>query len=128
MALSTWLIGVNILSVHQHLPPVTIPRCDATHCVSVVSEVVQYNRNTLGIYAEDESGLTLGVYRNSQYKESFFIGRTFNIGRFGLTFAAATGYTQLPVVPLVVPSFKMGHSRFSFAICGAPSISLSVEF
>lgn len=52
-------------------------------------------------------GLTAGVYYNSYRRATAYAGWTWQTddGRLALTAAAATGYPQAPVVPVLIPSF-----------------------
>lgn len=63
---------------------------------------------TPGIYLRTPSGLTAGVYSNSEGGTSAYAGQTFETDsrRFALTLGAVVGYRVAPVLPLVVPSLR----------------------
>ena len=64
-----------------------------------------------GAYVQWANGLTAGAYRNSQGRLGAYAGRTFTTadGRWALTVGAVTGYTRAPVLPMVVPSVRLGE-------------------
>jgi hypothetical protein len=69
---------------------------------------------TPGIYLRAESGFTAGAYRNSNGRGSAYLAWTWETGdflgqrRFALTVGAVTGYEAQPVMPLLVPSVRIG--------------------
>lgn len=81
--------------------------------IHLLSPHIEPGRETFtpGVYASCD-GVVAGALRNSQGKPSVYAGYTFNHdGVFGLTVAGATGYSLAPVIPVVVPSVKIGHVR-----------------
>ena len=99
----SWIIGVQIFT---------------THLGAVEPDMgVEVKRSlpTPGIYAIAPSGLTFGSYRNSIGRASVYGGWTFRTGGdFGplkdvsFTLAGVTGYREIPVLPLVGISAKLG--------------------
>lgn len=73
-------IGLHLVSVH-------VPKRD-----------YQHNFNP-GIYVITEDGLTLGAYRNTLDRMSFYAGLTAERGPFALTLGVTTGY-QKRMVPV----------------------------
>lgn len=70
-----------------------------------------YESQNLGLYGRHTaSGITAGLYRNSEGRASVYLGETFETPdrRFALTVGAVTGYRARAVAPLVVPSFRLG--------------------
>ena len=69
-----------------------------------------------GVYAIASSGLTGGLYLNSERRPSAYLGCTFYTpGRnFALLVGGVTGYSQAPLVPMVVPSarWKLGEGVY----------------
>lgn len=63
-----------------------------------------------GLYVRHESGFTAGAFRNSYRRESAYAGWTFETAdrRFALTAGAVTGYPARRVLPLLVPSVRLG--------------------
>jgi hypothetical protein len=68
-----------------------------------------YRSSTPGIYARWESGLTVGVLRNSFGRPGAYIGWTWG-DRAAVTAGGITGYKQA-IRPLVVPSIRVGWVR-----------------
>lgn len=67
-----------------------------------------YNNVNPGLYWRDDSGLTIGAYRNSLERTTAYAGWTWThrIGSgvdVGLSIAGATGY-RMTVTPMVLPS------------------------
>jgi hypothetical protein len=67
-----------------------------------------YNDVNPGFYLRWNSGLTLGAYRNSERRNSAYVGWTFSDDqdRIALTVGAVTGYRG-GTIPLVVPSVRI---------------------
>lgn len=67
-----------------------------------------------GLYLRTESGFTAGVLRNSYSRTSAYAGWTFETQdkRFALTVGGVTGYPAKPVLPLLVPSMRIGLSEW----------------
>jgi hypothetical protein len=72
-----------------------------------------YNNTNLGAYLRTADGWTVGTYFNSQRKQSAYAGRTFSTQladqvEASVTVGAITGYKLAPVLPLLVPSLRIG--------------------
>ena len=74
-----------------------------------------------GAYVRLEGGLTAGAFRNSYDRDSAYVAQTFETGdrRFALTVGAVTGYPARDVLPMVVPSVRVGL---------APDLSARVSY
>lgn len=71
-----------------------------------------FNNFNPGVYVYHD-GWTAGTYYNSERNQSYYAGYTFEyplVGPFtgGLTVGAITGYARAKVMPLVVPSVRLG--------------------
>ena len=77
-----------------------------------------------GLYLRTESGFTAGVLRNSQSRTSTYAGWTFETDsrQFALTVGGITGYPARPVMPLLVPSMRIGLSQWQ------PGAALRVSY
>lgn len=97
--------------------------------------------DTVGIYYVGESGLGAGVMKNSECHVGGWAAytaqtNTLTIARMpvsaGVTMGAIAGYRMAPVLPLLVPSVKVGIIRFSYLprSPGAQSdgLHISIEF
>lgn len=92
---------------------------------------------TPGIYLRTPSGLTAGVYSNSEGGTSAYLGQTYETDsrRFAITVGAVVGYRVAPVLPLVVPSVRVEITQhaavrlsYNNPLKGAPSgVHLSAE-
>lgn len=92
----------------------------------------QYQEFNPGVYVVCD-GWTAGAYRNSQNRNSAYIGKTFEhvLGPVDVTIGGVVGYTRAPVVPMLVPSIKIGHARASLLLPvekGGGGIHVSWEF
>ena len=76
-----------------------------------------YNEVNPGAYVVCDR-VTAGVYRNSLRKPSFYAGYTFErlLGPVDLTVGGVTGYPRAKLMPLLVPSVKLGHARLSLLL------------
>ncbi|MEY2893921.1 MAG: hypothetical protein RJA98_3829 [Pseudomonadota bacterium] len=94
---------------------------------------------TPGLYLRTASGITAGIYSNSEGGTSAYAGQTYETdnGRFALTVGAVVGYRVAPILPLVVPSVRFNPTeqaglRLSYIhnpLRGAPSgLHLSAEW
>ena len=73
------------------------------------------NEVNLGAYvACDDVGV--GLYHNSLGRPSVWAGYQFHVGPVDLTVGAVTGYRKAPILPLVVPSVRLGHFRLSLLL------------
>ncbi len=79
-----------------------------THLASHHSPDRGYNNTNPGMYLRTTDGLTVGMYKNSEYRYSFYAGRTYEAEYRGwladLTLGGVTGYKSSPLLPMVVPS------------------------
>lgn len=67
-----------------------------------------------GIYAlHRESRIAGGVYHNSECRTSAWAAKQWDLGPFTLSVGAVVGYSRAAVLPLVVPSVKLGPARLS---------------
>jgi hypothetical protein len=97
-----------------------------------------YNGINPGVYARWDSGLTAGAYFNSERRGTVYAGWTWVDAedRFSVTLGGATGYARATVVPMVVPSVRLGLNedasvRLSMALtkeCSALHLSLERRF
>lgn len=86
-----------------------------------------------GLYYKADSGLAGGAYRNSYGRSSVWAGYQLESGRFGLLLGAATGYPCGGVLPMAVPSVRLGPARISvipkvLRQQTATAVHLSLEF
>lgn len=90
-----------------------------------------------GLYARWGNGLTVGALRNSERRFSAYAGHTSEWGPFTLTVGVITGYRRSDVLPLVVPTVRVGRigqSTVRLALLpqvasgGATAIHLMMEF
>jgi hypothetical protein len=91
-----------LLSASAHAQTVGI------HTVSV-HENEGYNNVNPGLYLRLDNGVTLGTLRNSESRQSVYVGYTaetpaWHALRAAVTVGGITGYRAAPVMPLVVPS------------------------
>lgn len=117
-----WILGLHLLSAHLgDLDPGAHPRTF-----------------TPGIYAVAPSGVTAGAYRNSLDRDTVYLGWTWrtgwNAGPFTdvtLTAAAATGYSEAKVVPLLAVAATLGNGPYAPRLLWAPHrtqpVSLAIE-
>lgn len=68
----------------------------------------QYNNVNPGGYVRMSSGMTYGAYYNSERKFSVYAGYTMDWGPFSLTAGLITGYQGKAVVPMLVPTVRLG--------------------
>jgi hypothetical protein len=94
------------------------------HGVSYHS-VGEHNNANYGVGYRTDDGFVLGVYRNSEWSTSVYAGYDWRIRDwFGVTFAAAVGYKETPVMPIVMPYVSIpiaGPVRFNVAV--GPTVS-----
>lgn len=93
----SWLLGVHLLTWHS------------AGCWEGPSGCHSYNKATVGVYAREAGGLTVGAYRNSYGEPSAYAGWTWETRdrRFSLLVAGVTGYRRAPVTILVAPSLRV---------------------
>ena len=68
-----------------------------------------YNNINPGAYVRYDSGFTLGAYYNSERRVSAYAGYTYEWGRFGITLGGITGYKRMAILPMVVPTLRLGQ-------------------
>lgn len=115
---------------------VELPEVVGLHLVSVHAQDGKaaegsrgWNNNNLGLYGQWANGFTAGMYRNSLYRESYYVGWTFG-SAFALTVGLVSGYDKVVrtggdytavrcqsvcrtvnlkevIAPLVVPSVRL---------------------
>lgn len=88
----------------------------------------QFNNVNPGVYVYHD-GWTAGTYHNSERKQSFYAGYTFEgalVGPFtyGLTVGAITGYSRGAVLPMLVPSVALPVPAWgtTFRLSGVPPV------
>lgn len=91
-----------------------------------------YNEVNLGAYVECDH-YTAGIYRNSLRKTSAYAGYTFDrvLGPVDVTVGAVSGYPRAALMPLLVPSVKLGSARLSLLLPiekGGGGVHLSWEY
>jgi len=96
--LEGWVLGLHLLSAHP-------------------GQTGMNNVNP-GVYLVSPKGYTVGGYRNSEDRNSMYVGKSWQYGRFSVTAAAVTGYRRHGIVPAVVGSFSLGGG---FRLSGAPA-------
>jgi hypothetical protein len=99
-----------------------------------------WNSVNPGVYARWGNGVTVGGFRNSEYRTSFYAGWTLadKSDTLALIVGGVTGYDRSPVLPLVVPSVRIGlgntgiSARLSLLLPPNPkrtgAIHLSLEY
>jgi hypothetical protein len=71
-----------------------------------------YNNSNPGVYVKTTEGYTAGTYYNSERRQTFYLGRTFEAQLVpwlsaGVTVGAITGYRPSPVLPMAIPSVRV---------------------
>lgn len=83
---------------------------------------------TPGLYARSDSGLTVGILRNSEGSWGAHAGKTWHTQAMGLPLdlqlGAITGYSRAPVVPLATASVLLGEHHRIVAIPGSRCLAL----
>lgn len=112
-------LGIHVASLHQ---PVRRPNGQ------------KFNNSNPGVYLRWDNGVTVGSYRNSEYRTSVYAGWTWANSACGpaVTFGVITGYAK-GTIPLIVPSIcVLDHVRVSFIPKiepkGSNVLHLSLEF
>jgi hypothetical protein len=117
-----WILGLHLLSTHLgDLDPGAHPR-----------------HVTPGLYMVTPDGLTVGAYRNSVNRDTVYGGWTWRTGQslgvltdITLTAAAATGYPEAKVVPLLAAAATIGSGDYAPRILWVPHrtqpVSLAIE-
>ncbi len=124
-------IGLHIGTYHSE--PLADPKFDAIS-PGVVPFKVAGTRPRLkafnpGLYAICDSAV-VGAYRNSLGRASVYGAYSLPVGPFDVALGGVTGYDK-PVIPLVVPSLRVGHVRLSLLLPyekGAAALHFSLEF
>ena len=112
MICTSLIVGLHLLSYHTSPQP---------YMKSV----------TPGVYAECD-GWNAGIYHNSLGGTSVHGGYTWHWEPFALTAGVASGYrTPSTLVPMLVPSVKLGFARLSFvprtSVTKTAVLHLSIE-
>jgi hypothetical protein len=71
-----------------------------------------YNNSNPGAYVKTTKGYTAGTYYNSERRQTFYLGRTFETQLVpwlsaGVTVGAITGYRPHPLLPMAIPSVRV---------------------
>lgn len=131
LTIASLVIGVHLASVHFPQEP-------------------YQNNNNPGWYVKTQSGLTLGTYRNTINRDSFYLGQTFSHEPFSLTLGIISGYqkkeyegkctngyvskpgqpcyignTPGAIAPLIVPSVLLWDTMRLSLIPGLPGVKNS---
>lgn len=91
-----------------------------------------YNEVNLGAYVQCGQ-VVAGVYHNSERGVSVWGGHQFArvVGPVDVTVGLVAGYKRSPVLPMLVPSVRLGHARLSLLLPlekGGGGVHLSTEF
>lgn len=102
------------------------------HMGSVHLPARDYNDFNPGVYVVNKTGQIAGGYYNSQRRASFYLGQQFQVyDPVSVIVGAVTGYDRALVLPMVVPSAKIGMFRLSVVPRVGPvdstAIHLSLE-
>lgn len=82
-----------------------------------------FNNWNPGAYVRWTNGATVGAYYNSERRMSAYAGYTHQWGAFAVTLGAITGYERRAVLPLLVPSVRLGSvGPASFRLAVMPKI------
>lgn len=82
-----------------------------------------FNNFNPGAYVRWTNGATLGAYYNSERHRSTYAGYTHQWGAFAVTAGLITGYERRAVLPLLVPSVRLGAiGPASFRLVVMPKI------
>ncbi|HEX7765997.1 MAG TPA: hypothetical protein VF443_04750 [Nitrospira sp.] len=108
------VIGIDIASVHAH---------------------PGMNNVNPGLYLHRDDGWSGGFYYNSERHMTGWLGYTIKdeADRFAITLGAASGYKIAPIIPIVIPSVRIGLTdttsvRLSLALAKSnPALHLSLE-
>lgn len=99
MILTSLIISVHLLSLH---------------------DTPGFNSVTPGFsIREPATGLTIGALKNSEGRDSVFMGKLMEHKNYGLFVGVISGYKYAPVLPMIVPSYKINIGqdidiRFSY--------------
>jgi hypothetical protein len=70
--------------------------------------VGEYNDNNPGIGYVSDRGYAVGYYRNSERSDTFYVGYKYTYSdKFSVVFAAASGYRNTPVMPIIMPTYSL---------------------
>lgn len=83
-----------------------------------------FNDVNPGVYAQFDNGVTVGTYFNSERRQTFYAGKTFNLyGPIDLTVGVITGYSAASVLPMAVPSARVRlGERVNLRVAYVPKI------
>jgi hypothetical protein len=112
---------IRLLAVGTLLALTTLSSCAPAHAEGLTigahlgswHSQPGFNNANPGLFVRAKSGLTAGVYRNSIRRTSTYVGYTASWAitprvDASVTVGAITGYTVAPVMPMVVPSLRVG--------------------
>lgn len=110
VATSTAMHADTIKTVGVHIGSVHLPAQD-------------FNNANPGLYLRTESGLTAGAYYNSERRMSAYAGYTQEWGPVGVTVGVITGYKRAAVLPMLVPSVRLGRiDQVTFRLAYLPKL------
>jgi hypothetical protein len=87
----------------------------------------QWNDSNPGLYIKTEQGYTFGAYRNSEWNNSVYAGKTFTYKlsssiEVGSTVGVLTGY-KVGTMPFVLPSAAIKYDDYAVRIGYVPKIN-----
>lgn len=129
------LAALLCTAAHAFEPPAAIGLHIASHHTEA-REFGSWNNKNPGVYARWESGLVVGTLRNSESRQSVYVGTVFETPRWhglaaDVTLGAITGYRRA-VSPLGAASVSMSvtdalAARLSYLPKAAPKGSAAVH-
>ena len=85
-----------------------------------------FNNFNPGAYVRWSNGITVGGYYNSERKTSAYVGYTYEWGSLAVTLGGITGYKRMAVLPMIVPSVKLGKiNDATFRLAALPKLEKS---
>lgn len=115
-------IGVHLFSRHGSE---TFERTYPTQ----PTQQIKYNNDNFGLYYIADNGFTAGGYKNSYYRNSFYLGWTWEFDKFygvtpSITVAGVTGYDWCRgmglIRPMVMPSARVDVLGLGVKLSGLP--------
>jgi hypothetical protein len=86
-----------------------------------VHTVGEHNNRNFGVGYVTADNIAFGVYKNSEYATSGYIGYRFNFANdFGLVVGGATGYRNRSISPLFMPFVRFPLDWFSIIVGISP--------
>jgi hypothetical protein len=80
-----------------------------------------FNNVNPGLYWV-HGGAVVGAYRNSERGNSAYAGRVFESGPFSLVAGVVVGYKRRPVMPMLLPSVRVGNDDLAARISVIPAV------